>query len=58
MQDFAVMAMLESEADLSEIVQYLIFCKVLENSGLLLVLVFVLDLGLKVSVVSIVHDNT
>ncbi len=52
------MAVLESEADLSEVVQYLIFCEIFENTGLLLVLVLVLDLCLKVAIVSIVHDNT
>ncbi len=51
------MAMLQRQANLSEPVEYLIFREVLELACARLVLVLVLDLGLKVAIVCVIHDN-
>ena len=57
MQDFAIVAVLQSEADLCEVVQDLILSEVLEHASLLLVLVLILDLRLHIAIVSIVHHD-
>ena len=57
MKDFAVVAVLQSEADLGEPVENLILRYVIEPR-LRLILVLILDLGLKVAIVSVVHHNT
>ena len=44
MQNLAIMAMFNSEAYLSEVVEDLIFSKVLEDASLLLVLMLLLNL--------------
>lgn len=51
------MAMLQSKANLGEVVEYLIFCEILEDACLLLVLMFVFDLSLHITIISVVHHN-
>ena len=58
MQYLAIMAMLDCKANLSEKIEYLILCEVLEDASLCLLLMLVFDLCLQVSIVCIVHDYT
>ena len=51
MHDFPVMTVLESEANLSEVVEYFLFC---EWWAILLAL---LDLLCKLTIVSVLHDE-
>jgi hypothetical protein len=50
------MAMLDCKANLSEKIEHLILCEVLDDASLCLLLMLVFDLCLQVSIVSIVHD--
>ena len=52
------MTVLHGQAYLSKQVESLVLSEILKDSSLLLLLVFVLNLGLQVSVISIVHDDT
>ena len=52
------MTVLHGQAYLSKQVESLVFSEILKDPSLLLLLVFVLDLGLQVSVIGIVHDDT
>ena len=52
------MTVLHCQAYLSKQVESLVLSEILKDPSLLLLLVFVLDLGLQVSVISIVHDDT
>ena len=58
MKNLAVMTMLQREAYLCKVVQYLILCEVLEHTRLLLVFMLILNLSLHVPIVCIVHYNT
>ena len=58
MQYFSVVAVLDGETYLCEQVEHLVLREVLNcTSGLRLSLVLVLDLGLKVAIVRIVHHD-
>ncbi len=58
MQYLAIVAMLYCEANLSEEIEHLILCEILEDASLCLLLMLVFDLCLQVSIVCIVHDYT
>ncbi len=58
MKNLAIMTMLQREAYLCKVVQYLILCEVFENTSLLLVFMLILNLSLHVPIVCIVHYNT
>ena len=57
MEDLSVVAVLDCQTDLSEQVKHLLLAEVLQHARLLFVCVRVLDLGLQIPVISVVHDD-
>ena len=56
MQYLTIVAVFHGQTDLSEEVKHLILSEVLKDASFRLLLMLVLDLGLEVAIVCVVHD--